>query len=189
MGPLLRVGFVSIALLYPMLVYFGLSYLTPTALAALLLIVTLIRAQIALKTGERTFLFPIVVATLYSGIVVISDSALLLRCYPIVMNLIAAYMFGITLLRPPTMIERIAEIRGVKPDTPASRNYMKRLTIVWTTFLIVNCVISAYTATATTLGVWAIYNGFIVYILFGLLLGGEVVYRAHYKARINSGPT
>jgi uncharacterized membrane protein len=171
-----------------MLVYFGLFYLTPTALAALLLIITLIRAHVALKTGEHTFLLPIVVAALYSVTVVISDSPLLLRCYPIVMNLIAAYMFGITLLRPPTMIERIAAIRGVEPHTPASRHYMKRLTVVWTIFLIINCVISTYTVTATTLGVWAIYNGFIVYILFGLLLGGEIVYRAHYKRHINSGP-
>ncbi|ABK46582.1 conserved hypothetical protein [Shewanella sp. ANA-3] len=39
---------------------------------------------------------------------------------------------------------------------------------------------AAYTAAFTSLATWTLYNGLIAYVLMGLLLGGEWLYRSFW---------
>ncbi len=81
-------------------------------------------------------------------------------------------LFGTTLLRPPTMVERFARLR--KPElSPAGVRYTRRVTEAWCLFFVFNCAVAAYTALFASREVWALYNGFIVYILMGTLFVGE----------------
>jgi uncharacterized membrane protein len=62
-------------------------------------------------------------------------------------------------------------------------SYTRRLTMVWIVFFIINALIAAYTAMATSAATWALYNGLISYMLIGLLLIVEYPVRLAYRKR------
>ena len=66
----------------------------------------------------------------------------------------------------------------LEPDLPeAGVRYTRTVTWVWCGFFAVNAGIALWTALATSLETWALYNGLISYGLMGLLLGGELLVR------------
>jgi len=74
------------------------------------------------------------------------------------------------------MIETYARLRH--PELPASRGpYLRALTGMWCGFFIVNMTVSALLALYGTLEAWTVYNGILAYVLIGILLAGERVYR------------
>jgi uncharacterized membrane protein len=85
-------------------------------------------------------------------------------------------VFGYSVLRPPTVVERIARIKE-GPLTPEGVRYTRRVTIAWVGFFLLNGGIALYTALLTSLNTWALYNGFIAYILIGAMFGGEWLLR------------
>ncbi len=74
------------------------------------------------------------------------------------------------------MIQRFAEIRE-KDITPAKQSYMRKLTLVWCGFFVMNALISFYTLWFGSTKLWMLYNGLISYILIGVLVLGELLYR------------
>jgi len=81
-------------------------------------------------------------------------------------------VFGGSVLYPPTVVERIARLRdGALP--PEAVRYTRRVTIAWTAFFVVNGGLALYTACLTSLDTWALYNGFIAYLMIGAMFGGE----------------
>jgi len=99
-----------------------------------------------------------------------------LKLYPIIVNLIALGLFASSLFSDKSAIQRIAELREKNIDQTKQR-YMYRLTVIWCFFFIVNATISAYTMIYMSMKHWTLYNGFISYILIGLLVGIELIYR------------
>jgi uncharacterized membrane protein len=64
--------------------------------------------------------------------------------------------------------------------------YLTCLTAVWAGFFAANALIAAWTTTAS-LETWALYNGFIAYLLIGALLGFERLYRSAFLRRRRAG--
>ena len=111
----------------------------------------------------------------------IINSAIILKFYPVLMNLLFLAAFGITLVYQPNMIFRFAtmqdkHIRG-SPGEDQIYDYCRKVTLVWCSFFIVNGNIAAWTIFSGSDTLWSVYNGGISYILIGALFAGEFIVR------------
>jgi uncharacterized membrane protein len=111
-----------------------------------------------------------------SAAIVLTNSELLLRLYPSLVNLGLLVAFGATLVRGPSMIEKFARLGN--PDlAPGAVRHTRRVTQVWCVFFALNGAFSAYTALYWSKPAWSLYNGAIAYGLIGVLLVAEVIWR------------
>ncbi len=83
------------------------------------------------------------------------------------------------LFNPLTVIERIARLTD--PHLPrAGIEYTRKITLVWCGFFLGNGLIALYTTLYASFEAWALYNGFIAYLLIACLFGGEFLYRRRF---------
>lgn len=172
-------------LAYPLLVYFGMSRLPPGAivLAGLGLIGLRLlgtwrsERQIA---GAGMLAFACAAAGLAALLLLAPRLAAL--AYPIAVSLATAAIFGLSLLRPPSVVERLVRLR--EPDLPPEGvAYARQVTLVWTCFLVGNAAISAAAAVWGSLETWTLWNGLISYLLMGTLFIGEMGVRRLVRRR------
>ncbi|MGH8618538.1 MAG: hypothetical protein ACREUW_12680 [Burkholderiales bacterium] len=170
---------------YPLLVYAGLMVLEPRVLALALGAVLIWRQRRVaaglyanLGAAQRLFIGLLLALTLATAL---TNSETLLRCYPVAMNAGLLAIFGLSLVHPPTIVERIARLRMPALDAAGLR-YTRRVTQVWCAFFLVNGTIAAWTALFASRELWALYNGGIAYVLMGLLFGVELLTRRRAMA-------
>jgi uncharacterized membrane protein len=161
---------------YPFVVWYGLTRWSPRALALALLLVVLARVVATPRWWPLTLAGGLALATA----AISSGAALPLKLYPVVVNATLLAAFAWSLVAPPTIIERFARFHTAEFDE-ATRQYLRRLTVVWCVFFIVNGTIAAITARWATPAVWSLYNGLIAYLLMGVLLGGELLVRPRVR--------
>lgn len=105
-----------------------------------------------------------------------------LRWYPVLMNASLLTLFAVTLLRPPSMAERLARLR--EPHlAPHAVTYTRKVTQAWCVFFALNGAMAAATCLWGTDGQWAAYNGGIAYVLMGAFAGAEYLIRQRVKKR------
>ncbi len=166
----------AIGVLYPAIVYFSLDRLPPGVLIALALGALALRAVASRGEDGRLLVSLLALVAVFISAFAIADQMLAIKAYPVLMSLSAAAMFGASLLYPPSLIERIARLRGIVPDGPAQA-YMRRLSGIWLAFLIANAAISAAVSVWGDMDLWALYNGLLSYLLIGALFFGEMLLR------------
>ncbi len=166
----LLVGLVLI--LYPALVYFGLSHWGSRPLALALLIGAALRWWVGRRVGRQTQdLWLVAAAAAIAVLTLVTGSVSALKAYPVLINFIMLCLFAYSLQRGPSVIERLARLK--EPDLPPSGvAYTRQVTRVWCGFFALNGTIAAATLVASD-ELWALYNGLIAYVLMGLLLAGE----------------
>jgi len=176
-GRSLRLAVGLVALAYPFLVYFGLRLASPGALALALLGVLGLRLVIDRQDSARGSFAPAFWIAAAGALLLVMLSPLAgLQSYPILVSLGFAGLFAHSLWQPPTVIERIARLH--KSDLPASAvRYVRKVTVVWLAFFLVNAAISAATAISGSLELWTLYNGFISYVIMGVLFASEWILR------------
>ena len=172
-------------LAYPLLILFGLQLLEPRYVALLLGLTLLLRQRRdagRLLAGLSRIDRAVLVALLaLAGVTALTNSETLLRLYPAAVNLGMLLLFGLSLNKPPSMVERFARLR--EPDLPpAGVRYTRRVTQVWCAFFIANGGVATYTALQTSREIWTLYNGFIAYLLMGALFAGEWLIRRRVLA-------
>ncbi|WP_228517846.1 COG4648 family protein [Aliidiomarina indica] len=101
--------------------------------------------------------------------------------YPVWINLGMLALFAWSLLRPPTVIARIARFMEGELD-PKGLAYTTRVTQVWCGFFIINGGIALFTAVYGNWDLWVLYNGMLSYALMGLLMFVEWRVRIRVKA-------
>jgi uncharacterized membrane protein len=101
---------------------------------------------------------------------------LALKAYPICVNLGLLAVFGQSLWRGPTVVERLAALQQ-GPLDPAAVRYTRTVTKAWCVFFTVNAALSLATALAASERMWALYNGGVAYGLMGLMFAGEWLIR------------
>lgn len=117
----------------------------------------------------------IAAAVLITIFTFVTDLKLGLYFYPPLVNLIFFTFFSISLFYPPTVIERIA--RRHRSDMPVKAIvYTRRVTQAWCLFFLINGGVSVMSISYSEEW-WVLYNGFITYILIGLMLAGEYLIR------------
>lgn len=167
---------------YPVLVYFGLSAFSPQFILIGLLIVVLLRA-VTFAVQKRYG--PAGLAVLVAGIVAaggLVSELLAIRFYPVIVSLTMGAVFTVTLFTDRPMVERLARLK--MPDLDAySIAYTRKLTKVWIGFFAVNAMIATWTALYASMEIWTLYNGFLSYLLIGILFIGEWPVRRILRAR------
>src|SRR5262245_45189893 len=172
---------VGLLLLYPVLVYAGIGRFGPGAVAVLLIAVCLLRLVVLRFRGDRSFLAKQTAVVAAGGLALAAASLVLGKAdamlyYPVFVNASFCLLFSWTLVSPPSAVERIARL--TEPDLPAEGvRYTRRVTIAWVVFFVANGSIGLYTATLAPLETWALYNGFIAYLLIGTMFAAEYAVR------------
>ena len=166
---------------YPVIVYFGLSYYDIRIISIILLLVFLAKFMVErhfLKDNleKRRSIFTIILATIICILAFYYRELIYLKFYPVCINVIFLVLFSYSLAYPPTMIEKFARLR-YKNLSESAVIYLRKVTILWCCFFVINGAIATYTALWTSVEIWTLYNGLISYILIGGLFAGEFLYR------------
>jgi uncharacterized membrane protein len=108
-----------------------------------------------------------------------ADQVIIAKLYPALMNLLMFSLFFSSLLKPPSIVERIARLR--EPDLPDQAiHYTRKVTMLWCVFFILNGTVALWTALYASLLTWGWYNGLIAYLLIGIVFVAEWSYRLYY---------
>lgn len=169
------------ALAYPALVYYLQDTLPPAAFVVLAL--SLVALRIAFVRGGGNSFRPALVATAVAltGIAFLNVT-LAARSYPVLMSLAAASVFAATLFKPASLVERIAVARG-HAWSEGLRAYCRKVTLLWTVWLILNAAVAAVLAVGNDDRAWALWTGLVSYLISGLLFGIEWLVRTPLMSR------
>lgn len=172
-----------LSLLYPLAVWLALGRLEPRWIALLLFALAALRA---LGTREPTWISIAVAAAVLAILSTVLNAAVPLKLYPVAVNATLLTVFAISLIKPPSAIERLARLR--EPNLPAAAiAYTRRVTQVWCGFFVFNGSLALLTALYADEALWALYNGLVAYLLMGLLLAGEWLLRRRMRAAHRHG--
>lgn len=176
------IGLVGLVL-YPFIVGYGLSQGYMFWVAVFLMIMGGLRWV----SGGKNLMWPLTLfAILCGGLSLLFKDQAWLKLYPVMMSLGACGIFGMTLFKPPSMIERFARL--VEPELPQDGViWTRKITQIWCVFFALNALIALYTVYFASTQIWVIYNGFISYVLMGILLLGEYLLRKRQQ-RLNQMP-
>jgi uncharacterized membrane protein len=178
----LDVVLIAVGLAYPFLVYFGLQVVPAGFFAIGLLAILALRLALSRGPNNRNTL-PYLIVALGLMILAARSPMIGLKAYPVLLSLALATVFGYSLRWPPTIVEQIARIRH--PDLPQYVNsYLRKVTIAWLMFFLVNAAISAATAMSGSLKLWTLYNGLISYLAMGVMFVVEFLVRQIVHQRI-----
>jgi uncharacterized membrane protein len=178
----LSAALVGVLALYPLLVYVGIGRFGVAPVAGVLAGACLARLVVLHLHGGRRLVTKELVLMCVGGVVLaavslLRGSAAAVLYYPVLVNAALLGMFAVSLVKPPSLVERLARLRD--PElSPAAVAYTRRVTIAWVVFFAVNGGIAFYTARWTPLATWAWYNGFIVYLLIAAMFGVELLIRS-----------
>jgi len=174
------VAITALLILYPVFVYLGLSYSKVSAVAILLIVLSVGRLFIrrrGLDTLGPATIWISAGGILMAGAGLLRGSVEAMLFYPTLVNLVLLIVFVHSLFYPPAVITRLARIR-VPELPPAGVRYTRKVTMVWSVFFLLNGSASIYTAIYTSAEIWTLYNGLIAYLLIGALFAGEWLVRA-----------
>lgn len=173
--------------LYPLAVYLGLKAEGHAWLGAILIGFGALRlCLVARNRSARASEYPIPAALILLGAVaLLVGSVRLLLFYPCLMSVGALSIFALSMVFPPTLIERVARLREPKLSSEGVR-YCRRVNLVWCVFLAVNSVVATWTALQANERIWLFYNGFLSYVFMGMLFAGELAVRTVLQARRRS---
>ncbi len=172
----LSAGVVTASLLYPLVVYVGLQRLPPLVMVAFAL--ALIGARLLTLGNEAARVWRAPLLAVAAGLAFLAsvDQTLAVLAYPVLLGLGMAVLFGHSLLRPPSLVERLARLTD--PNFPNDGvGYCRAVTLVWTLFLVANAAVAAGLALWGTPEAWALWTGLIAYLLMGALFAGEFLVR------------
>jgi uncharacterized membrane protein len=172
-----------VSILYPFIALFAVKTVGPATVVAALCALLLLRVAFGFGKGVPLgmALAPLAVAVLM-GLLMLWDAHRAVRFYPVFMNGAMLAAFAATLVKGPSMIERLARI--AEPDLPqAGVVYTRKVTIVWCVFIAANGLTALWTALYASEALWALYNGFIAYVAMGLLFAGEFLLRKILRGR------
>lgn len=172
-------------ILYPLAVYFLIDLVGPGALGVLLIVLLALRIKPVANLWPGLIYLAVPAALIAAAIALAGDGTLALKSYPTIISLILLAVFGYTLVRPPSMVERIARAaRGKGAEFSArAESYTRAVTLMWCVFFALNALISALISIAGSLQAWTLYNGLIAYVMVGTLFAGELLFRRIYKRR------
>ncbi len=173
---------IVLTVLYPLVVYAAIGRVPPQWLALLLTGLAVARA---LAVRQRFWWLVAGGAALLGLAAWLSQDALMVKLYPVWVNVVMLAVFGYSLFHPPSVVERLARLQ--EPDLPASGvAYTRQVTKVWCVFFVLNGVAAAFTALYCSDAVWALYNGLIAYVLMGCLMGIEWCVRQQVRRRTSA---
>jgi len=169
-------------LVYPFIVFTSIERIGPATLSIVLFCLLVARVIIRRRFKDPEQYVQLMLVGSLCLMAAWNESEILLRFYPVAMNMAFSLFFFYSLTKEVTLIEKFAQY-FVKNPEPYQRQYMRGLTKAWAILLLVNAGVAAYTACCTSLEIWTFYNGVISYVLFGLFSLAELINRHFYEKR------
>ena len=103
------------------------------------------------------------------------------KYYPVIVNFVLFCIFFGSTFSEETVIQKMAKL--MEPNIkPKALEYTRRLTYIWSIFMLANFFISLATVFMSE-KVWAIYNGFLSYMLIGVFFIIEYMVRINFKKK------
>ena len=166
-------------LAYPLVIYAAHTRLATRSVGLILLLLYALSMLLRLR-GSAAELWRVVrqhlaLFALIGAAIALGHRTLLLLL-PMLVSLYLLATFAWSLRRGPPMIERFARL--AEDDLPDfTLPYCRRVTELWCVFLAANAALVLGLALFAPIGWWALYTGALFYVLLGLLLAGEFVFR------------
>lgn len=177
----------AITICYPFLVWYSLEYFQPRSVALILAVLFLLRLLLLVRRNPRsvpagrTWLSVLPVCVLFLLLTALLNETRWLLLYPAFISLLFFAVFALSLIYPPTVVERLARLED--PDLPAKGvAYTRKVTQVWSVFFVANAAISLATVWYGEHWLWSLYNGGVFYVLMGTLMAVEMLIRRKVKA-------
>ncbi|MCF7970576.1 MAG: hypothetical protein K9L22_05360 [Methylococcaceae bacterium] len=172
----------ALFLLYPYLVYKGIQEGVVWFAPAMIASVYLLQA-IKAKTARVRFNNLDIVFLLLLGSIFYQD--LVAKLIPIFIQLSLMNFFGKTLRKGkgPSLVERFASL-DFPEIPPVISRYCRHLTILWTGFFAFNVAACIVLALFAPVSWWAFYTGVMIFLLSGVLMVGEYIWRHFFFRRI-----
>ncbi|WP_178130362.1 hypothetical protein [Reyranella sp. CPCC 100927] len=160
-------------LAYPIIVYLGLPHLPPYVLVVLALLLMAGRALFA-RSDRLPAIGPwgMVWCGGVLALLLLIAPLLAAKAYPVVLSLALAVTFAASLVRPPTLIERLARLQHPALPAPAI-GYTRIVTWVWTVFLLGNGALAAGLAVWGSLEQWTLWTSLGAYLATGVIFAIE----------------
>ena len=177
------------AALYPALVYYFLVIRNIPIRHFSLFVITIALITFLVGTSrKKSFFHGSLVLLGVGALCLVTNSSVILRFYPLLMNVLFLAVFGSTFFLPPNMIFRFAKMQDKtisgSPGEKMIEAYCRKVTIVWCVFFIINGSIAAWTIFFGSDVLWSVYNGGISYLLIGLLFTAEFLVRKMVQKNI-----
>lgn len=172
---------VLIGVAYPFIVYFGLWYFPPYIIGGFLIAIIILRLVMGRSAHKPWPELMVLAASMVFILVLLPlNDQLAIKIYPLTISFGFALIFIYAMISPPNVIEKFARL--MQPDLNLRGvEYTRKVSIIWIVFFILNGCVSAWTAIYCDIEIWTLYNGFISYVLMGILFGGEFVIRQFVK--------
>ena len=174
---MLRVLIALLLIAYPFAVYYGLQWFSVRHIALVIMALLILRLATLKKLHTFNGLqWPVFAGVLLVSLAWLMESRSTLKLYPALINLVLLAWFVQTLFVGPPAIERFARLQDPDLDEFGVR-YTRTVTKVWCVFFVFNATMALYTALSLSEQLWMLYNGFIAYVLMGLLFAVEWIVR------------
>lgn len=164
---LLRTLISIVLIAYPLLVWWLAQQGLTDGLLLILLAVLVSQVAIQGIKNPRSWVSAavlIVVAITF----LFTDQLTSVLLYPVWMNAATLIVFLLSLRFKPAVITRLARLMEGELSEKAVA-YTEKVTWVWVGFFLVNGALSLFTVLHGDMDIWTLYNGFIAYVLMGLL--------------------
>lgn len=172
----------ALGAIYPAAVFLGQGHMGLWALILLAALLLLARLSVVPSGAARIWRTLTVVAFILLLALALCDSGLAARAYPILVSAMLAAVFGLSLLWPPSMVERLAMLS--EPDLPpAGRRYCRCVTVMWLGWLVFNALLSTALALRGSVELWALWCSLLSYLAIGILFLGEYAVRRRLRRR------
>lgn len=161
---------------YPFAVYFARDTVSARSFVSAAVALVAVRVLTARSAVSRAWRLPLLLMTFVLIASTLLDAEIAEKSYPTLMSLAAALVFGWSLYHSPSLIETFARLRRTDLP-PAAIAYCRKVTIVWTAWLVINAAIAAGLALWGSLAIWTLWTGLLSYLGMGLLFIGEIACR------------
>lgn len=165
-------------LAYPYLVYRGMEsgmvWVAPAFFSGIYLLQSFKARKVKVKLYKAAVSIGLLLGAYYL-------QTITAKALPVLIQLMLMYFFGRTLLKGkgPSFIESFVRLEF--PEFPPGvSEYCRQLTILWTSFFAINAVMCGVLAVWGTDLLWTLYNGVFIYVMIGVLMIGEYIYR-HFR--------
>jgi len=183
---------IILAIIYPLVVYLGLSVMEPRQVAfgmgGLLVLRLLVVSPSRLVAYTQTFWLPVIAVASMVALTAASNHPFGLLLTPVAINMGLLGVFASSFFQKETTVERLAKIQV--PDLPESElAYCRRVTIVWCVFFVLNGSTALALSLFSDIAVWTFYTGIVSYVLMGTLFTVEYIYRQwRYRRYVGAPP-
>ena len=175
-----------LSLAYPLLILIGFRVLSLPlpAVAASVLAVSVLLFFARRSLRDR---LPAVVMAAAAVLVLVTGADVLLRFYPVVINLLFLFSFLSSIKGEDSIIYSFTLLMYHEMDYASYshkvRRYCRKLCYVWSSFFALNSILLLFLMLRADLGRWAFYTGFLQYLVMGLLFLGEFLVRLRVDKR------